>query len=133
LRLFKRSYLFKKGACKLLFHVWHTLEHRSETNKVKEDLVKRLCQVLLIRSIQNVPILPENFAENFFRNIFVLYIVFRVYSYYFRERFHEVLKIGLLSHILDILGMEGLQSCQDSLSILRLSKSLLTFQFNQRV
>ena len=125
--------MFKKGARELLFHVWHTLEHRSETNEVKEDLVKGLCQVLLIRSIQNVPILPENFAENFFRDIFVLHIVFRVNSYYFRERFHEVLKIRLLSHILDVLGMEGLQSCQDSLSILRLSESLITFQFNQGV
>ena len=98
--------------------MWKSSQHRGKPDEVEEDLVEGLSQVLLIRAIQNVPILPEDFTEDLLSNILVLNVVLWIYSDYFSQWLHEMLKRRLLAHILSILVMERFQGSQNVLTIL---------------
>ena len=90
LRLLERSNLFQQCPSKLLLHVWNCREHRCESNKVEENLVECLCEVLLISTIQDLPVLPKDFTENLFCDILILQVVLRIYSDDLCQRLHQV-------------------------------------------
>ena len=80
-----------------------------------------------------MPILPEDFTEDFLGDVFVLNVVFRVDANDLGQRLHQVLERRLLVYILVIFALERLQGVDDILAIRRLLKSFSPLQLHRVV
>ena len=120
LGLSQRGNLLQQRSCELALHVRVALDHRCESDEVQEDFVEGLREVLLVASVQDVPVLPEDFAEDLLGDVLVLNVVLGVYSDDLSQWLHEVLQGRLRVDILRVLGVEGLEGSQEADAILRL-------------
>ena len=118
LRLLECCHLLEQSPRKLLLHVWQASKHAREANEIQEHLIERLREVLLVCAVQDVPELPEHFAEDFLSYVLVLNIVLRVDANYLGQRLHQVLERRLLPNVLMVFVMERLQCRDDILTIL---------------
>lgn len=102
----------------LLLHRWDTLQHRRESDEVKEDFIEGFGEILLVGTVQNLPILPEDLGEDLLSDVLILNVVLGVDPNDLGQRLHQVAQIGLLRHVLSVLVVEGSEGCEDLLSIL---------------
>ena len=99
-RLFEQHNLFKQCSSKLFLLM--RLKRRSELYEICEDLVEAFAEILLVSSIKYLPVLPENFAENFLSDILLLIHMARVESYNFCEGFHQCTEFSPLIFLIFI-------------------------------
>jgi hypothetical protein len=131
LGLIETDDLLQQSPSKLLFKGWIWLQPGSKSDKVLENLVECLTQVLLVRSVQDVPVLPEDLTEDLLCYVLVLGGVLWIDPNDFKEWLHQVLQCILL--VLGVLVVEGLESFHDLLALRRLIQKLTVFNHDERV
>ena len=96
-----------------------------------EDLVEAFTQILLVSTVEDLPVLPEHFAEDLLRDVLVLVVMLWVQPDNLCQRPHQSVQLAALvllilldervERLLDLCALscliEGVESFNDNLLV----------------